>query len=358
MPNKRWRMLLFKRVSIIAFVIFLMEVIIFLYDERVGLLCFSIPIFLLRFLIIPSIVNLIILVIGYQLLKSNRHSDTFKNITICLVCFFLGACVELTHYVFAPVLCAPVIAIYISITFGDIKITRLLTVLSIISLILAGMISAAELRAGDKELPFEVIVAMIITVCSDGIASLLIQRERERMNSMFRCYQKQTELSEQLNRDALTGLYNRKVMFDVLHGEINQGNRIYLAVLDIDNFKVINDTYGHAKGDEVLLYLSKLFKKYVSRIGYPIRFGGEEFAIIFSNIQEENVIDILESIRIELLNHPFVLAENGEKIHVTISSGLVRHRELQSMEELFKSADCAMYQAKKRGKNNIVYVRG
>ncbi|WP_205027774.1 GGDEF domain-containing protein [Anaerosacchariphilus polymeriproducens] len=351
-------MLLFKRFSIIAFVIFLTEVIIFLYDERVGLLCFSIPIFLIRFLIIPSVFNIIVLVIGYLLLKSERYSETFKNITICMVCFFLCVCVELTHYVFVPVLCAPVIAIYISITFGNIKITRLLTVLSIISLILAGIISAVELRAGDKELPFEIVVAIIITVCSDGIASLLIQRERERMNFMLQCYQKQTELSEQLNRDTLTGLYNRKVMFDVLHGEIEQGNLVYLAVLDIDNFKVINDTYGHAKGDEVLLYLSKLFKKYVNRIGYPIRFGGEEFAIIFSNLHEENVIAILEKIRTELLNHTFVLAENGQITHITISSGLVRHRGLQSIEELFKSADRAMYQAKKRGKNNIVYVRG
>lgn len=333
------------------------ETVIFFFDEGAGLLFLPVPIFLLRFLLIPSFINFAAVILGYLVLKSNGFSESHKDFAVCLTCFVLSTCVELTHYVFAPVLCAPVIAIYVSSVFGNLKMTRILTVCSMISLVLAGVISALELRAGDDQLLFDVSIAMIITVCSYGISSLLIKREQERTLSLFKSYQKQIELSEQLVRDNLTGLYNRKVMFDALRYEINQGSSVYLAVMDIDDFKTINDTYGHAKGDEVLVYLSSLFEKYAGGRAYPIRFGGEEFAIVFSNHKEEKVIDILEKIRTELYNHPFVLSEEGKSTHVTISSGVVKHKRFQSIEDFFKAADCAMYQAKKRGKNNIVYVK-
>jgi len=354
--NGRWRKLLLNRFYMIAWVVFLTEAIIFFFDEWAGLLFLPIPIYLLRFLVFPSMVNFLAVGGAYLVLNSDKYTEETKDFMVSLACFMVCACVELTHYVFAPVLCAPTVAIYISSIFGNHKTTKRLTAYSIVVLLLSTLLAANELRAGENQLYLDAAIALIITLSAYWIASIMIKRESERTHSLSASYQKQMELSEQLNRDVLTGLYNRKAMFNMLRFEIRQMNTVHLAVLDIDNFKMVNDRFGHPKGDEVLLYIAKLFNSYVGKLGFPIRFGGEEFAIIFSNTEDETVIMVLEKIRMELANRPFLLGDNAAKTYITLSCGVVRYRDSQSIDDFFKSADHAMYMAKSKGKNNVVYV--
>ncbi|MGB4657743.1 MAG: GGDEF domain-containing protein, partial [Mobilitalea sp.] len=173
-------------------------------------------------------------------------------------------------------------------------------------------------------------------------------------------YITQYRLSEQLNLDVLTGLYNRRTLFELLSTEIANAdadnvNSLFLAVLDMDNFKNINDTYGHAQGDKVLLYMSQLLKIRTESIGYPSRYGGEEFAIVFKSTNKINVIQVLEKIRYELSEHEFQFTEDSPIVHSTVSSGLVKYSSGQSVAEFFQAADKAMYQAKQEGRNRIVF---
>lgn len=355
--NGRWRKLLLDRFYIIAWVVFFTEAIIFFFDEWAGLLFLPIPLYLFRFLFLPSLLNFLVVGIASLLNQSDHYTEETKDFIVSLACFAVCACVELTHYVFAPVLCAPTIAIYISSIFGNHRTTRRLTLYSLVALMLATILAANELRAGDNQLYLDVAIAFVMILSAYGIATLMIKREQERTTSLSASYQKQLELSEQLNRDVLTGLYNRKAMFNMLRYEIRQMNTIHLAVLDIDDFKQVNDRFGHAKGDEVLLYIAKLFGGFVGKLGYPVRFGGEEFAIIFSNIEDETVIMVLEKIRMELSNHTFLLGDNSAKTYITLSCGVVKHHDSQSIDDFFKSADHAMYMAKSKGKNNVVFIQ-
>ena len=356
--NDRWRKHLLDRFYIIAWIVLVTEVIIFFFDEWAGLLFLPIPVYLFRFLVFPFMINFAAIGAAYRVLYSEKRTEESKDFMVSLACFAVCACVELTHYVFAPVLCAPTVAIYISSIFGNRETTKKLTIYSVITLILSTILAANELRAGENQLYLDVAIAFVITMSSYFIAILMIRREAEQTQSLSESYQKQMELSEQLNRDVLTGLYNRKAMFNMLRYEIRQMNDIHLAVLDIDDFKLVNDRFGHAKGDEVLLFIAKLFHTYVGKLGFPIRFGGEEFAIIFSNTQDETVIMVLEKIRRKLSEYPFLLSDNGTKTYITVSCGVVKYKDTQSIDDFFKSADHAMYMAKSKGKNNVVYLQG
>ena len=140
------------------------------------------------------------------------------------------------------------------------------------------------------------------------------------------------------------------------HRDSDDRPLLHLAVLDIDDFKRVNDSYGHIKGDEVLVFLGDLFSRYMGGAGYAVRYGGEEFILVFVDVTKENVFGILEHIQKQLLEHGFVLGEDGKTTYITLSCGVARQEKGQALGDLLKQADKAMYKAKKNGKNNIVYV--
>jgi diguanylate cyclase (GGDEF)-like protein len=260
--------------------------------------------------------------------------------------------VELAHYVFAPIFCAPCIAIFVSAIFEDKKITGTIFRLSLFSLSLASILAALELRKGDRQLLLDLLVALVITICTYLVTRFLADFESEQTRSILSSYKKQFELTEQLKRDHLTGLFNRKALFELLDHYIDKRpqNGIYLAVIDIDDYKNVNDKYGHIQGDTVLKCLAAILEKHVLQYGFIARFGGDEFAIVFIDIPVAQACGIIDKVRKEFNSHRF----DFQKDHpVTFTCGLASHRG-QTSQEFFETADKALYQAKAQGKNCTV----
>lgn len=155
--------------------------------------------------------------------------------------------------------------------------------------------------------------------------------------------------------DALTDLYNHISFHEYLEKLIEQSEygylSIHVAVLDIDNFKKINDTYGHRAGDAVLKKVGAVLKERVGLNDFAARYGGEEFAIIFTEKSMSEVFEILEHIRWHVSQTKYEEC-NGHA--VTISIGLSQYLKGSSKEQLFTGADQALYKAKKTGKNKTV----
>ena len=385
----KWRNILIQKCLLIAGIITITEIIMYFFDDWAGLMFLSAPAYIMRFIIVPTVFNFSVVFMGYKIIYSPKYSDDVKNIVSCMAFFLICACVELTHYVFAPIFCATGVSIFVSIIFNSRKLTRMMMYLSIVTLFLATFIASLELRKDDPQLILDAVVAFVITICSYIVARVLIQLETDRSNEMVANYISQKQLSEQVRRDTLTGLFNRKVLFEKLEQQISEKiniqeqnglqnkessqykdtgkniefttdvdveKNLYLVIIDIDNFKSINDTFGHAKGDIVLIYLGHILKKNTQKAGIAARFGGEEFAIIFQDAQYGEVMAKIEKIRKELAEHSFQL-DNSEKVtHVTISIGVARYVPGQNMSQLFEEADQAMYQAKREGKNRIIQL--
>jgi len=167
------------------------------------------------------------------------------------------------------------------------------------------------------------------------------------------------DLSYQTEHDPLTSLYNRRAFDRFLSQELERTRRsnasLALAILDLDDFKAVNDTYGHPCGDEVLVKTARILITSTRRYDVTARLGGEEFALIMPEtglIKARAIIErILETIRQERYN-----CGEAQSFRATCSAGLVCYKGLSSGPEpdLFDLADKALYQAKAEGKNQVV----
>jgi len=152
--------------------------------------------------------------------------------------------------------------------------------------------------------------------------------------------------------DPLTGAFNRYQLFKKLEEEIERskryGSHLSLIMFDIDNFKSINDTYGHNVGDQVLKITIDTIKKHLRKTDTLGRFGGEEFMIICPNIDSEGAKKIAEKIR------KLVRDINIHSIpEITISIGVAEYNYGEDISEFIKKADIALYSAKNKGKNRV-----
>ncbi len=163
--------------------------------------------------------------------------------------------------------------------------------------------------------------------------------------------------------DQLTGLYNRRYFYNQIEltmaGYERYGHTMCLLVLDIDHFKRLNDTFGHAFGDQVLVDVATTLKRHVRNADVLVRFGGEEFVIIFTNTSCSNGLIFAERIRSEINQQKWW--KDGNQISVTMSIGLYCHDkscypagQKPDIDKIIHYADIALYEAKKRGRDKVV----
>jgi diguanylate cyclase (GGDEF)-like protein len=158
--------------------------------------------------------------------------------------------------------------------------------------------------------------------------------------------------------DGLTGLINRRQFNHQMDAEIARAKRyrnpLSLALFDIDDFKKINDFYGHPTGDRILQELGTLISSNVRESDISARYGGEEFALILPETGQIDAYELLERLRAMIEHTVFCLPDNP--MTVTISVGVAQlDPEHAESYELIEKADAALYQAKKQGKNQVVY---
>jgi diguanylate cyclase len=164
------------------------------------------------------------------------------------------------------------------------------------------------------------------------------------------------QTSEKMRHDPLTGALNRKGLEESYAKEVSRatrrGTKLCLAVLDIDNFKRLNDTYGHNTGDEALLHLVGTVRDCLRPHDTLSRYGGEEFVILLPETEIDDAVIVLQRLQRELTKRYFLA--NNEKLLITFSAGVtvVGQEEVQS--SAIERADVAMYQAKATGKNRVV----
>jgi diguanylate cyclase (GGDEF)-like protein len=175
---------------------------------------------------------------------------------------------------------------------------------------------------------------------------------------MLRVYQNFVRLLNDSEKDTLTGLLNRKRLEKTLEYVLasrnrgrrddDRGGNDYLAVLDIDHFKSVNDTFGHLIGDEVLLAFANLMRRSLREGDGCYRYGGEEFIILLHDLRREQVITILERLRGHVANHVFPQA-----MHITVSIGFTQIGGQRFPAEIVEEADRALYYAKNHGRDQV-----
>ncbi|MCW2277241.1 sensor domain-containing diguanylate cyclase [Heliophilum fasciatum] len=165
--------------------------------------------------------------------------------------------------------------------------------------------------------------------------------------------QKEEQLLKIAVRDQLTGLYNRHYFNMILGEEMEKADRyqqpLTLAILDLDHFKYVNDTWGHPIGDELLKLTAATAKKQLRGADLLIRFGGEEFVVLMPQTSTQGAIKALEKIRLAIENtdHPVT----GKR---TVSIGVAERATTEAFRDWYQRADEALYRAKQKGRNRVV----
>lgn len=178
-----------------------------------------------------------------------------------------------------------------------------------------------------------------------------------RVASALRQERQKEDLQDKASKDGLTGLYNHTLLIDLLEKEIKKqdrnGNEISYVMLDIDFFKKINDTYGHAAGDIVLKELSDILNASIRVDDIAGRYGGEEFGLVLPQIGLEDTYKLCNRIRQLLENHLFNIGVAS--IQITVSMGVCHRKSSEFLyaENMIKRADEALYNAKKNGRNRV-----
>jgi diguanylate cyclase (GGDEF)-like protein len=165
------------------------------------------------------------------------------------------------------------------------------------------------------------------------------------------------ELQKAATTDSLTGIHNRGELMKHLDNELERCRRyeedFCVLMIDMDNFKSINDRYGHQTGDRVLIKAADIFQKACRTTDVVGRYGGEEFLVLVPNTTVDEAHVFAERIRTELEHHEIEL-ENGSRLTTTCSIGITRFQSGIDAEQLLHDADMALYMAKVDGRNTIV----
>ncbi len=176
-----------------------------------------------------------------------------------------------------------------------------------------------------------------------------------RINNTIENLENIETILQMANRDYMTGAYNRRYFFDKMEPyykkALEENKHIAIAMLDIDKFKSINDTYGHKAGDEAIKALANLLMDSTKGSDMVARFGGEEFCVLLKDISREDAFKFFEELRLKIVGMDVPVTES-ESVNFTVSIGVVTAKE-DTLEQMINESDLKLYQAKNEGRNRV-----
>ncbi len=335
----------FNRLSITLTSLFILECVLMFFESNL---------FFTGHLIVKFIIILFFMLpfVWFVRFKADKINTNFANVILFLViaaCIIFGASValflqdqvDLVHLYLVMVFYSSVFFLMRPAVRGILLFTTLLYFLV-----------QLPNYAQNPELFFTIRINTIASnIAAWAMANFLWRAQINVFINKKLLYSQNLKLIELNDKDSMTGLYNHEASFRVLKSEVNlakaRGYPLSLIIADIDDFKLVNDRYGHQAGDDVLKHFSKLLVSIVRKDDSVGRYGGEEFIIIMPKTHLKEALKLADRIKEALAEKQF------NNIRFTISGG-VGHYDGGDIEDFIKNADKNLYKAKENGKNQFV----
>ena len=234
--------------------------------------------------------------------------------------------------------------------------------------VLAEVLSLLAVSLPEISTLFEVRIEqpLHLQAISDEARELLILRNLRQIQDASQSHQeaqateeRMRQLSEQARRDPLTGVYNRLHMEEVLEQEFASAglHPLTVALVDLDDFKKINDRFGHLVGDQVLRQFAQTVQRTLRSTDLIARYGGEEFLLVLNYSSESSARQVLQRLLEEVSRTPMAIVD-GQPVFTTFSAGIATHNgepenRFESVHELLQAADDVLYGAKREGRNRV-----
>ena len=350
--GKKWQLLLWKVFLSAAITFMVVEVIICLAKKDLGM---SLGAYVGLYIAIPFVIYAGVLSGTLYVLKKNKLTENGADWLVSMMMFVIFTVPAFEHYNAVILVLLPMVSIVITAVFANQNITLVMTLLTFCSLIINDIRLYSLFEWKEISFGAYVTASFALVLVLSVVTFLLNMHTKELMESIGNFTVRQMNLMTELRKDPLTGLYNRRSFEESLEKEIlrteETGEKAYIAIFDIDHFKNVNDTYGHSNGDVVIKALCKMLKEKSKDYGLAFRYGGEEFVILFSNIELPKVINVVEDVRTEFRCYYFQFMNNSG---ITCSCGVAEYSKGESAKAWFNRADNSLYQAKEAGRNRTV----
>lgn len=256
----------------------------------------------------------------------------------------------------------PILAIILMFGIFGLTTRQMLGVL-VYSLVAFGLASGVVAARDEPDYPTVVAAAyvgmVVVVLLSSTFLTTRVQSTREHLRRQKAELAQALEQIRQLaTHDDLTGLLNRRAMLDRMQLEqrrsLRSGSPLLIAQLDIDHFKAVNDTHGHAAGDLVLQSFADTVRRNVRDTDVLARWGGEEFVLLLCDTPAADAVTLMERLRQAVQAMQVPVPQSGGPITVTVSIGLARHTPADPLAGTLERADRALYAAKAGGRNRVV----
>ena len=351
----RWQLLVWRTVIAICGVTFALSWILFgvhRVEKNIGS-----GLYMLEYIFIPMIIQIITLVVCYFMIKADNISNEKKNYVVIGLIFVSIGVISFTYYSILPLIMLPSLTIVATALFADQSLTVwsgvAVAILTAIDMVRYHFEYTDRVAGLNWVGALSIFLLLIILLCV--MVVIVNTHTKVLMSSIMGSYNRQVTLMSELMIDPMTGLYNRRSFEDSLEKEIESveqtGAKSYVTIFDIDHFKDVNDTYGHSNGDIVIKALCKMMKEKSKDMGLAFRYGGEEFVILFHDVELSKVMNVVEDIRTEFRCYYFHFMN---KDGITCSCGVAEYIKGESSKAWFNRADSALYQAKESGRNRTV----
>lgn len=346
--DKKWMNLHYKiSIGVVLFVFFV-ECCIGLLMYHTGEISSTLLVYIIKFLIIPSLLNVVCIAINYQVIHSKNLAQEIKIyiislifVVICFIVFNIHSAFSALYFVFA-------IPILLTTVYGSYKLSTITATLSMVGVITSELFIKWDV---DKESIFgdgirlgNFFISMFVLLAFYVICMVVIYFEKEKNVAGMQKEIERYKLQQRLQIDELTGIYNRIAFRNAIQDmeEDTSDNTYVFAMVDIDNFKLLNDSLGHVTGDNCLIEFGKILKENCKN-ARPFRYGGDEFCILFQNHTVNEAVEICKRIQSDLKT----ININGKTdLPLTASFGVARYASNMAPSKLIINTDKALYESK------------
>ncbi|MDO4753469.1 MAG: GGDEF domain-containing protein [Bacillota bacterium] len=347
--QEQYRRINLKVQVIMVFVAFCFELMYYFIPESAVTSTFQK--FLLKYVLAPFLINMTLHLLALRLNES-RLNKKYKNYVVMLTSLFQGYVYVLVHQVFVTINAAFVVIIFLSTVYNDKRLTRMITALSLAGILLSTFVFRYN---RDFVLTMDYIldglVVSFIVIIAYITAELTLKKNVLERTKILNAIQEREKYLHGMMVDELSGLYSRAAYRAYMEKAKGAQDEFCIAMLDIDNFKQINDTYGHPYGDRAIQILGRTLKSYYSEDFIAFRFGGEEFVCVV-RADRPHTFDLLNEVKDTYCRACAALLGNER---ITFSGGIAAFAPPDLISDIMKKADVALYMAKNSGKNKILF---
>lgn len=352
--DSKWLQMQYKLIVDLVLFATAVELVMFFVLQNLGMVFTSDQEYLLKYLAAPFLGNFSLMLAASQILQSKRLTEKRKIYGISIVWSVMAFWIYSIHMIFPCIGLIFLIPILLTVVYADQKLTAITAAMCVAGKALAGLVPfwVPERRMSRLSILERVDAGLslaVLIICW-GISAYMIRTEREKTEAAVRLERERQKYQTESLTDQLTRVWNRQALRQMFNLMVQDDQPYSLAMMDLDDFKILNDTYGHAQGDQYLRELGIVMLELSCDEITPFRYGGDEFCVLFRSCERERIRNVCR----ELQTRYTACEVNRQHQPVTISIGVAEYCRGESPARLLNRADAALYRAKQMGQKGRI----